>query len=348
MKAPEPLAMPAAFTEALLARAPAVNFFQLCQLLERHAPGKAGLGALDTPADEPVRFRPAPGLGFPATEMVSCEAEDDRVGQPPSVRITFLGLYGVSARMPPHLSDDIALRRDGHEAVMAFLDIFNHRIATLFYRAWRKYRYVATWQPGAVDEMSQRLLCLAGFGVGDKAARAPLPPSRVLGLLGPMTQRTRSAEGLLRVLALALPGVGVTLEERHPAWIRLDAPSRLGSRARAGGLGRDHVLGRRIADRGSSVRITLTPTDAQQAHALLPDAPLHRELMSSLRVYVGCKVDVVLRMRVGAALVPALALGRVDDAPNPRLAWTTLLKPARDRVITIALGRYDAVPAHVI
>jgi type VI secretion system protein ImpH len=301
--------------------------------------------------DEPVRFRPSPKMGFPATEMACGETDDDHANSPRTVRTTFLGLYGVNARMPPHLIDDIAVRREGHEAVMAFLDIFNHRIATLFYRAWRKYRYVASWQPGATDDMSQRLLCLARFGIGDKASRARLPSPRVLGLLGPLTQRTRTAEGLLRVVALAVPGAGagVTLEERHPVWVRLDAPPRLGSAGRMGGLARDHVLGRRIADRCETVRITLTPANARQVHGLLPDAPLHRELMSLLRVYVGYKVDVVLRMQVCAAMAPVLKLGRDNDAPSGRLAWTTLLKPAtRERAITIALGRYEAVPAHAV
>lgn len=71
--------------------------------------------------------------------------------------------------------------------------------------------------------------------------------------------------------------------------------------------------------------------------------------MSVLRVYLGNKTDVVLRMEVSAAVVPVLKLGpapahAAGKGHQGRLAWTTLLKPANDRVITIPLGRYEAIP----
>jgi type VI secretion system protein ImpH len=109
------------------------------------------------------------------------------------------------------------------------------------------------------------------------------------------------------------------------------------------------VLGRRVKNRGEAVRLTLRPSTPEQAHELLPDAPLYRELISMLRVYVGNKADVVLRMEVSAAVVPVLKLGpahadAIGKGHQGRLAWTTLLKPADDRVITIPLGRYEAIP----
>jgi type VI secretion system protein ImpH len=326
---------------AVLARASRMNFFQLCQLLECLAPEHARLALSDSLAGEPVRFRPYPKVGFPGTEVAAVEFDDERPYRPPSVRTTFLGLYGVNAMMPPHLIDDIVLKREGHEEVMAFLDMFNHRIATLFYRAWRKYRYAAGFEPGGTDAMSRDLLCLAGFGLGDKAARTGLPPARVLGLLGLLTQRTRTAEGLVGIVALAVPGAGVKIDEWFPVWVRLEDQRGLCS---GEGLGRGHVLGRRILDRGGSVRITLAPASAAQAHGLLPGAPLYRELMSLLRVYLGNKADAVLRMEVSAAVAPVLRLGTTaGKEEGGRLAWTTLLKPVGDRVITIPLGRYEAI-----
>jgi type VI secretion system protein ImpH len=355
MSAPE---MPDGMTplvRALLERAPQMNFFQLCQLLERLMPHGIGLGARDTPARETVRFRPYPKAGFPGTELAAVEFDHERPDRPPTIRTTFLGLYGVNAVMPPHLIDDIVLRREGHEQVMSFLDLFNHRIATLFYRSWRKYRYPSGFERGD-DATSLALLCLAGFGLGDKARGAGLPGARVLGLLGLLTQRTRTVEGLAGLVALALPSAGVKIDERFPVWVRLnDQPGlrsggSLGRLETAGqGLGQGHVLGRRVRNRGEAVRLTLRPATPEQAHDLLPDAPLYLELMSMLRVYLGNKTDVVLRMEISAAVVPVLKLGpphtrAAGKGHQGRLAWTTLLKPANDRIITIPLGRYEAIP----
>jgi type VI secretion system protein ImpH len=165
---------------ALLAHAPAMSFMQLYRSLEANHPEMAngfGFGERDTHEHEPVRFGLHPRMGFPAGEIARVELDDSSDGPyavplPPVVRTTFMGLYGVDAAMPSHYLDDIAQREEGHEAVEAFLDQFHHRFVTLLYRTWKKYRYTETFRYGGADTHSQNLLCLAGFGWGNKPARA--------------------------------------------------------------------------------------------------------------------------------------------------------------------------------
>ena len=352
---------------SLLARAPKMNFMQLCRLLEVCVPyaskevprgDQPGFGTRDSLEHEPVRFRPRPRLGFPAGEIAAVEFDNGSgtfgPDSPPTVRTTFLGLYGVDAAMPSHMIDEIALREEGHEAVEAFLDQFNHRYISLLYRAWKKYRYPESFRPGGTDAQSRNLLCLAGFGWGDKPARAGLPDSRVLALLGLMVQRTRTPEGLAGVVALAAPGVEVRVDEFWPTLKRAGQPQPLASTGRLAGaaedsqrrgLGGGYVLGSRIEYRSRAVRATLRPSDAQQAHDLLPGAWLHRELMAFIRLYVGTKADVHLRMEVSSRLAPSPAVGGASASPAPRLGWTTVLPSDEERVITIALGVYEAFPA---
>lgn len=347
---------------SLLARAPQMNFMQLCRLLEVRMPGASkeapsgwlpGFGTRDTPAHEPVRFRPRPRTGFPAGEIASVEFDDERPDAPPTVRTTFMGLYGVDAAMPPHMIDEIVLREEGHEVVEAFLDQFNHRFVTLLFRAWKKYRYPESFRPGGSDAHSRNLLCLAGFGWGEKPLRAGLPDSRMLALLGLLIQRTRTPEGLAGVVALAAPGVGVHVDEFFPAVTRAGQPRPLRSAGRAAapddgarqGLGGGYVLGRRLTYRSRAVRVTLRPADAHQAHDLLPGAWLHRELMAFVQLYVGVKADVHLRMAVSSRFAPQPAIGAAPAGPAPRLGWTTVLPADEERVIDIALGVYEAFPA---
>lgn len=376
---------------SLLARAPKMNFMQLCRLLEVRVPDQPGFGTRDTPEHEPVRFRPRPRLGFPAGEIAAVEFDHglDTFGPdaPPTVRTTFMGLYGVDAAMPSHIVDEIVLREEGHEAVAAFLDQFNHRYVTLLYRAWKKYRYPESFRAGGADAQSRNLLCLAGFGWGGKPARSGLPDSRVLALLGLMVQRTRTPEGLAGVVALAAPGVEVRVDEFWPTARRAGQPQPLTSSGRLAGslpqghllrptevpagqgagelpsangnstgtdhtrqdskrrgLGGGYVLGTRLEYRSRAVRVTLGPSDGQQAHDLLPGAWLHRELMAFIRLYVGTKADVHLRMEVSSRLAPAPSVGAAAAALAPRLGWTIVLPSAEERVITIALGVYEAFP----
>lgn len=336
---------------------------QLCRLLEVRMVGQPGFGAGDTPECEPVRFRPRPRMGFPAGEIAAIEFDNEGgpavPGSRPTVRTAFMGLYGVDAVLPSHMIDEIGLREEGHEAVEAFLDQFNHRYVTLLYRAWKKYRYTETFRAGAVDTHSRYLLCLAGFGLGNKPARAGLPEARVLALLGLLSQRTRTPEGLAGAVAHVACGATVRVDELWPVLRRAGRPQPLSASSSFAGSSEDrsedrlkdrpfrglsggYVLGHRLAYRSGAIRVTLRPTDAKQAHELLPGARLHRELIAFTRLYVGVKADVHLRMEVSSRFVPALVIGTARDGPAPRLAWTTVLPTAVERVITIALGVCEA------
>ncbi|KVU67585.1 type VI secretion protein [Burkholderia ubonensis] len=337
---------------SLLARAPRMNFMQLCRLLEAQVQEAPGFGTGDSLEHERVRFRPRPRMGFPAGEIASVEFDDEWPDAPPTVRTTFMGLYGVDAAVPSHMIDEIVLREEGHEAVEAFLDQFNHRYVTLLYRAWKKYRYPESFRAGGADAHSRNLLCLAGFGWGDKPQRAGLPDSRILALLGLLIQHTRTPEGLAGVIALAVPGVEVRVDEFFPAVTRSGQPRPLTSVSHAAasedgarrGLGGGYVLGRRLAYRSRAARVTLRPADGGQAHDLLPGAWLHRELMAFVQLYVGVKADVYLRMEVSSRLAPEPAIGAASTDPAPRLGWTTVLPADQERIINIALGVYEAFP----
>ncbi|WP_322028896.1 type VI secretion system baseplate subunit TssG [Paraburkholderia sp. J76] len=339
---------------ALLSAAPRMNVLQLMRLLELQSPDKPGFGTQDTPEHEPVRFQPRARVGFPTSEVAGISFDDENEDAPPSVQTTFLGLYGVDAAMPPHLIDDIVLRTEGHEKAMAFLDIFNHRIVTLLYRAWLKYHYPVNFRPGGTDEISKYLLSLAGFGIGDPAGKSGLAPSRLLALVGLFMQRTRPAEGVAGVVAHLLNGAAVTVREFYAQWTRVEDQQGLTARPRArranapalSGLGDGHVLGSRVLDRSQAVLITIRPLDVAQTHALLPGEVLHQDLMRLVGLYLGDKADAVLRMEIPASATPTLALtggATPVGVHRPRLAWTALLTPAADQMVTINLGRYDSL-----
>ncbi|KWK47911.1 type VI secretion protein [Burkholderia stagnalis] len=341
---------------SLLARAPRMNFMQLCRLLEVRVSDRPVFGTQNTVEREPVRFRPRPRLGFPASEVASVEFDDEWPDAPPTVRTTFMGLYGVDAAMPSHMIDEIVQREEGHEAVEAFLDQFNHRFVTLLYRVWKKYRYPESFRPGGTDAHSRCLLSLAGFGWGDKPMRAGLPDSRMLALLGLLIQRTRTPEGLAGVVALAVPRVGVRVDEFWPVVTSTGRQRPLESVAsivaakedgERKGLGGGYVLGKRMTYRSRAVRVTLQPADAQQARGLLPGALLHRELMAFMQLYVGVKADVHLRMEVSSRHAPLPVIGPTHDGSAPRLGWTTVLPADEERLINIALGIYRAFPVSV-
>ncbi|MFJ2992474.1 type VI secretion system baseplate subunit TssG [Pandoraea sp. NPDC087047] len=331
----------------LLARAPQMSFMQLCRVLELRAPDMPGLGTRNSPEHEAVRFRPWPRMGFPSAEVVAVERDEDRPDAPPTLRTTFLGLYGVDACVPSHMVDDITLREEGFEAVAAFLDQFHHRTVTLLYRAWKKYRYPENFRSGGHDEHSRSLLCLAGFPDGDKPQRAGLPGVRMLAILGLLIQRTRTAEGLAGTIAVAAPGVDVKVESFFAKTVSAGTPRPLTSApgANARGLGADYVLGRRLAYRHGAVEALLHPTDSTQVDALLPGTPQNAELMAMIALYMGTTADVYVRLVVPSTMAPKPRIGIADTVHAPRLGWTSVLPGGERRDIGITLGVHRAIPA---
>ena len=314
----------------LLAHAPRMNFLRFCEWLELMAPQGSPLGTTDSPSAEPVRFRSAGSPGFPTREIADVEHDADHPDAPLVVRTTFLGLYGVDARMPSYFVDEIAQRRDGAEPLAAFLDLFHHRIVTQFYRVARKYRYPVGFRADGRDPVSRCMLSLVGLGFGDPEIGLPIPARKLLSMLGLAGQRTRTAEGLAGVLQHVAPDTWIAVEEFHPNWVRLEPGERQP-------LGQHCVLGRGFHDRSNTVRIVLRPRTRDAVLGLLPDRAMHAELISLLRFYLGYAAQAHIEMHVPSSLMPepALTSGNAGNAGNAgaiRLGLTTRLTTQLSRL----------------
>ena len=310
---------------ALLDDAARMNFFRFCELIELAAPDKPPLGASDSPATEPVRFRSRARIGFPNREIDAVEYDLDNPSAPPAVRTTFLGLYGVDARMPSYFVEEVAQNRDGADPMSSFLDLFHHRVVTQYYRVWRKYRYPAGFRSGGTDEISRYLLSFAGLGIGTPEIAQAVGPRKLLSMLGLASQKTRTAEGLKGVLQHAVPDARITVEEFHPVWIRVDDYS-------PGALGEGCLLGRGFYDRANAVRVIITPQTRESVLGLMPGRTHHHELMALLRFYLGYEARAHLEMHVSAELMPAQQL----NSDQVSLGYTTQLAQPR---------RHDSVAA---
>ncbi|MDH2066239.1 type VI secretion system baseplate subunit TssG [Pantoea sp. GD03673] len=322
-----------------------VNFYRYCQLLEQENAGQPLLGTSSHPGDDPVRFQPWPGMGFPASELRAVEWDDDHPGLPPSVRTTFLGMYGVDSPLPGSYLDDIAQRREGHEALTAFLDIFSHRITTQYYRIWRKYAYPATFEAGGADKTSQCLLGLVGLGIPGTAQHVATPVSRFLALLGTMRLPTRNAEGIQALVRLLAPATEARVFEHDTVIVPMQARSGL-AKANRVSLSQRAVLGKSARDGNSRVRVSLFTQDPAEAQGWLPGNHLQTDLLALMRVYLGYRSDARLQLTIPLSLLPE---PRLDRKQRLILGRTGVLglKPAKQNNppahLTINLGYYEGM-----
>ncbi|VUS33392.1 hypothetical protein SB6420_00913 [Klebsiella pasteurii] len=332
-------------------QAPFINFYRFCQLLEQSQPDKPVPGSHWQVRHEPVRFRPHPGMGFPAGEIRGMEEPDpEHPHLPPSVRVTFMGLYGVASPLPTHYLDDIAQRREGHEAAQDFLDIFNHRLITQFYRIWRKYSYPATFAAGGTDNTSQYLLGLAGLGIPGCAGNTATPLSRFLALLPVMLLPGRTAEGMDALVRLLATDTRATVYHHDHGRIPLKQPVTMNTQ-RPVSLKHRPVMGTHGTDVNGQVLLRLSTDNPDEVRDWLPGGGLHRDLMALLHVYLGAHLDVRLQLCVARHLLPdaQLACSERHAVQLGRTAVLRPLNPQQDRndIITIHTGRYQRVRENI-
>lgn len=321
-----------------------VNFYRYCQLLEQENPDAPPLGSTDKLSNDPVRFRPWPGMGFPVSELKAVETDEEHPDLAPTVRTTFLGMYGVDSPLPTAYLDDIAQRREGYEATSSFLDIFSHRILTQYYRIWRKYAYPVTFEAGGADDISQCLLGLVGLGIPGTAEQVATPSSRFLALLGTMRMPTRNAEGIRQLVSLLAPETRATIISPDPVTVPVTHRSGLGKGNRVS-LSQRATLGKTGKEACSRILLRLATDNPEEAEGWLPGGQTHTDLMVLLRVYMGYRSDVRVRLTVP---VTSLTEPRLGKTRRVQLGRTGVLglkhdRPAKRTHLTVSLGTYEGL-----
>ena len=333
----------------LIPYVPYANFYRFCQLLEQRRPDLPALGMSLDPKKDSVRFRPHPGMGFPNGEIKSIEIAEGSDCQPTIIRTTFLGLYGVTSPLPSAYIDDIVQKREGYQAVTDFLDIFNHRLTTQFYRIWKKHAYPASFAAGGGDSTSHYLLGLVGLGMPGSEAQIGTPISRFLALLGVLRLPTRNAEGIGALVKLLAPNTLATLSRHDPLRILLEFPLRLSCRQPV--LLNNHpVLGNYATDVNSQVLLTLSTPDPTEARSWFPQGQLHQDLLALMHVYLGSRLNVRLRLKIPRSQLIDAQLCCQPLSYRAQLGRTAVLKRLKKQIknleetfITIGLGRYQCL-----
>ncbi|MFO6296703.1 type VI secretion system baseplate subunit TssG [Rahnella selenatireducens] len=328
---------------------PNTQFYRFCQLLEQSQPDAPALGSHWQVRHDPVRFRPHPGMGFPASEFKRMEMPE-HPHLPPTIRTTFMGLYGVESPLPTSFIDDITQRRDGHEAVSDFLDIFNHRMITQYYRIWRKYSYPATFTPGGTDKTSKYLLSLCGLGIEGCADNIATPVSRFLALTSMMRLPTRTSEGIIALVQLLAPDTEVRVSAHDRCRIPLRKQLAMSTRHPVC-MSNSPVMGSHTVDVNCQVLLQLKTNNPDEAREWLPGGQLHQDLLALMQVYLGSRLHVRLQLSVLRSLLPDAQLSCQPKSTGVLLGRTAVMRTQHHvsdiknstEMITINLGRYQRV-----
>jgi type VI secretion system protein ImpH len=265
-----------------------LSFYQALATLERKYPGKSRFGEGRRPSEEPpARIGQDLAMGF-APSAVSEFQHRGKNGRGVVTQSVF-GLFGPNGPMPRHLTEFAYQRAHNlcDRTLIAFADIFHHRLASLFYRAW------ANTQPVIDLERtdSRRYEAFVGTFIGlmgDRfRGRDALPDYAKFFYAGWLSSRRRSAAGLAAMLS-DLFGVEIGVQEFVGNWLSLpDADlSRVGSN-RTGQLGHSAVLGKRVWNAQHKFRVQFTGIGFDEFLRLAEGGERRNALVSLVRNYVG-------------------------------------------------------------
>ena len=320
---PAPVACRHPEVEAALEREPwRFDFFQAVRLLERLDPHGKPVGRFTRPQQEVVRFAANPSLVFPASQI---QALERRPGTPARMVVNFMGLFGPVGVLPQPYTELVIHRiRERDTALRDFLDLFNHRMISLFYRAWERYRFGITYERGEQDRLSALLMDFIGLGTPGLQKRQAVEDEALLYYTGLLAQFPRSVTALEQILADYFE-VPVEVEQFVGGWYRLD-PQVL-SRLEGGGeeteqLAVGTVLGDEVWESQARVRVRLGPLTLDEYLEFLPTGSAFEPLRALIRFFAGDQFDFEVQLVLKREEVPYCELGAETKAA-PRLGWVS-------------------------
>jgi type VI secretion system protein ImpH len=302
----------------------AFEFFQAVRLLIRLSAGREPVGGFSAPDREALRFTVNHSLSFPPSQVHGI----DWSGEIPRMSVNFMGLTGPLGTLPYAYSELINDRlRNRDSGLPAFFDIFNHRMISLFYQAWEKYRFAVAYERDGIDRVSRLLRSLIGIGTQGLQDRLAVQDQALLFYTGLLGLQPRSAAGLRNILADYFD-VPVEIEQFVGSWQSLDPSEQCAfedGSSFSEQLGVGAVVGDAIWDRQWRIRLKLGPLDRQQYLSFLPSGSAWQPLRALAAFYCGAQTEIEVQLILKRDDVPRCELGN-DFEDGPRLGWFTWMK----------------------
>lgn len=314
------------------------EFFQLVRLLRLHYSRTDRMDPEARPHEDPLRFRSQLSLNFPVSEV--SELYFERQGKVSinglpltEVQVTFMGLVGPSGVLPRPYTELLLDRHIQYrdDAAHAFLDMFSHRMTSMFYEAWQKYRFHIEHERKGTSRFDGYLLNLLGFGPQARKAAFERPNSALRTEMfsyfsGLFAQKPRNAINLQSMLCFtfSLPFVVKPFAGR---WLKLVPEQRTQLGRKNIALGQSAVVGDRVWDYQSCVRIQIGPLELADYERFQPGTPDYRQLLDTLRIYLGAELDYQIAPVIKREAIPLARIGRRSNVSLGRKGW--LKRPDR-------------------
>jgi type VI secretion system protein ImpH len=295
------------------------GFYQILRLMESLYKERPRLGTSKRPDDDPIRLSQEAALTFETSGLTAFKPGTDH--KPHQLKVRLLGLLGPNGPMPLHFTEYVMARRRDHKdhTFASFLDIFHHRMLSLFYRAWANNEPTVSYDRPDDDRFSAYIGSLLGLGSASTSKPNDIADQTKLYYCGWLSSRTKCAEGLKAVLTDYFH-IPAGIEEFIGEWIHLPQQyiCRLGRDRTNGTLGRSAIAGTKVWSCQHKFRIHIGPLSYHEYERFLPTGDRITRLVQLVRNYVGDELAFDVRLILKKEDVPS---AQMDG--GCRLGWTS-------------------------
>jgi type VI secretion system protein ImpH len=309
------------------------SFYEAVRLLHGLHKDAPKVGHQGPAEAEVVRFRPLLSMSFPVADIAGVQARETADGRERLLfELTFMGLYGPSTPLPSYYTEDLLRLEDDESLLRGFIDLFHHRLFSLAYRVWEKYRHTVQYDSAGRDYFSDRLLTLLGASLDHLPAGESIRPGRLLAYAGLITQQPRSAAALRALLSDHFDDANVEIEQLKGRWCDISPreQNRLG-KANCG-LGQNLSLGSAVYDRAGNFGVSVGPLEFDDYMQFMPGGRDMDQLRELTDIMNNDSMDYEVTVIVRGDAVQRAQL----SATHTRLGWSSWLGEAspQDQSVT--------------
>ncbi len=316
------------------------NFYQALRQIEcaYGDPEFKRIGRSTSLKQDAFRFGQFMSLGF-ATSSIDKPQSNTFKSKAPRLQVRFTGLTGPHGPLPLTLSEFIRNRLLGindpdlprasfgeysnraadsdtpatrRDPVLAdFLDLFHHRLISLFYRAWAVGQKTVDFDREDDRHFSEWISSTFGLGLPEFENLDSIPRWQKLAFAGPLANQTRNADGLRSILSSAFD-TEVQMTCLVGQWVDIPVQERcrLGRDAATGTLGSTCVIGSRFWDLQQKFTLTIGPLSFERFQQFLPEGKCHRQLHDWIAFYTRREFRWEAAIVLQSEEVPKLRLGQ--------------------------------------
>jgi type VI secretion system protein ImpH len=309
---------PVGATDALAAQPTRFTLFAALRLLEAAHADLPRLAESRRSADDAVRLGQPPHLFFAPSDVSDFKLD---AGKKPRLTQYSFGIFGPNGALPLHLTEYAHERQRQHDdpTLADFVNTFQHRLISLFYRAWANADPATNFDRPDSDRFVAYVGAFLGLAPESTRRRDSVTDYAKLSRSGQLAPQSRSAESLEAALAdyFDLP---IRIRPFVGAWLKIpgDAYTRLGGERDYALLGAGATLGAASWQCQHKFEIVIGPLSLAAFRNFLPGTRALRELRDLVRFYTNDEWSWQVRLLLRDVDVPGVTLGGQGN-----LGWTT-------------------------